>query len=269
MSLDEEIERALVSIDEPRLREAARDYLQSESMPALRAVERIDTQTYLEVGMFEWLIGRRKGPPTLGRLDSKCGGLPYIEDLGEWPERDGARTEFVGQLNFGEVAAHGAEHLPEHGLLVIYLSATEDEMFDCRWYPEPTKAKCVDLGWPQPSVDVERRIELGPALSYRLPASWGEVLPEEVAACDGVDALELVDEAIFEVSANVGALPYFGLDGPGPRQWLDWACHSYDDWLVLFHPLEGWWGSMFYTLMIRPEDLRARRFENARTLCWQ
>lgn len=50
---------------------------------------------------------------------------------------------------------------------------------------------------------------------------------------------------------------------------MDESLHEVDDSLELWTPLDGHFGSLSYSLMIRPEDFRADGLERCHTLCWQ
>ena len=266
-----DIQRQIDLLADPELTGFVSEYLRDHRRPALRADELWDEKRHLKVGLLARLFGRRKQPPVLAQHASKYGGVPYLEDPKEWPRtRQGEQATFVGQLNFSEV--NGPAGFPRQGIFVVFLVHSDEEFFRVRWYPQAEPGRAARLDWPVPSVDVEVPLHLCSADSFCIPGLWEEIIPEPIAARQRYEVDEMlagIREAVGQYGGNVGAEVGFGLDGPGPRQWLHDELYEVDRWYQLWTPLDGWWGSMSYSLMIRPQDFDAGRLERCETLGWQ
>lgn len=273
------IRRALDDLEDRELRECLAEFLETHHQPALRA-DIVDEERHpLEVAWWERLIGRSGDDPELPRMGSKYGGLPYLEDADEWPSTsDGRRDRFVGQIDFAD--AETPAHLPGRGILAVYAPpaepAADEDPFECfrtRWYPGPAPHRAAPPGDFCPTLPFEAPIELARADSYRLPTTWGEVVPGPVADRQDLeldDQLEEVNVAIWESSGHVGAACDFGLDGPGPRHWQTDPPDDVDAWFELWrpYPVEVR-GDLIHSLVIPERGLRSGELEGGWTLSWQ
>ncbi len=113
-------------------------------------------------------LGARTAAPTLDRLASKFGGLPYAEADERW---EGWR--FLGQIDLEEASAVlRADAVKLRGLLRLdlgdgVLGSNSVVNVRARWFPQPSAERAVDVqpasvgGW-------ETRLEF--ALAWTLPA---------------------------------------------------------------------------------------------------
>lgn len=273
------IRRALDDLEDRELRECVAEYLEAGHQPALRADLVEEERHPLEVAWWERLIGRSGDDPELPRMGSKYGGLPYLEDSDDWPKTpDGRSDRFVGQIDFAD--ADTPPHLPDRGILVVYDSPADPksgedpfERFRVRWYPDPAPHRVAPPACATPTVPFEAPLELTPADSYRLPTTWADVVPEQVADRQRYvvdDQLEEVNVAIWESSGHIGAAPDFGLEGAGPRTWRTDAPDDVDTWYELWRPYpDDHRGDLVHSLMIPERALRSGKLAECGTLSWQ
>ncbi|NVJ19076.1 DUF1963 domain-containing protein [Myxococcus sp. AM010] len=225
----------------------------------------------LRPSLLHRLMGHRAAQPVLPTLDSKFGGIPYVEEAGlAWEG-----FHFLGQLNFTQLSEAPAV-LPRRGLFALDrdLRAPDCSVnsFRVRWYPEPTEARARPVS-PPPCVgrwETRMRFSAGWSLpggdAWEAPLSSGDAqLRDTWNAWAPSGYLE--DErspGTHRLSGHRSA----GLDAPYafvPPPGRDSAPRAYAQLLRIdFDNASGFqWGTNWPYVLLHPEDLAANRLERA------
>jgi hypothetical protein len=122
------------------------------------------------------LLGRGAAKPVLSTLDSKFGGVPYVEEADlAWE-----RFSFLGQLNFAQLE-DPAPRWPRRGLFALDFGAPDFKpgAFRVRWYAEPSEERSR-VGARPPCVGAwETRMVFSPGWSLPGGKAWHTPLPAD------------------------------------------------------------------------------------------
>ncbi len=120
------------------------------------------------------LFGLGSAKPVLATLDSKFGGVPYVEE----PDLGWEHYAFLGQLNFAQLQ-DPAPGWPRRGLFALDFGVPDASsgMFRVRWYPEPSEERSRALGVPRCVGAWETRMVFSPGWSLPGGKAWDAPLP--------------------------------------------------------------------------------------------
>jgi uncharacterized protein YwqG len=221
-----------------------------------------------------------KSEGSLHSRGCRYGGLPLVPEGTAWPRSPEGPLHFLGQLDFEELAVCRGDALPElpsRGLLAFFYDVENqpwghepaDQAF-WRLVYVPPDVEPIVLHPPQELLEAERPVlpacQLLPSLGFSLPGWWDANAPVDPGFWSDVQAEdysqlrralvggEHVDRAVDQLR---GHPDWVQDDARNPGWNLLWQVGS-DERMGLV------WGSggTLY-LLIRDEDLAARRFERA------
>ncbi|QQR44524.1 DUF1963 domain-containing protein [Myxococcus xanthus] len=270
LELPEDLRRLLRS-QTPGLESDVVRFLETAPSPCLYIRSERVARSPLRPSILHRLMGHRAAQPVLSTLDSKFGGIPYVEEADlTW---DG--FHFLGQLNFAQLSDTPAT-LPRRGLFALDRNLRAPDCtasaFRVRWYPDPTEARARPVSPPRCVGRWETRMQFIPGWSLPGGAEWEAPLPAGVTQLhDAWNAWTpsgyLEDEqrpGLHRLSGHRSA----GLDEPYsfvPPPGRDSALHAYAQLLRIdFDNASGFqWGSNQAYVHLHHEDLAANRLERA------
>ncbi|AEI63714.1 DUF1963 domain-containing protein [Corallococcus macrosporus] len=270
LELPEDLRRMLRS-HSPELESDIERFLETAPAPCLYIRSERVARSPLRPSLLHRLMGHRAARPVLSALDSKFGGIPYVEEADlTW---DG--FHFLGQLNFAQLGDTPAT-VPRHGLFALDrdLRAPDGSphSFRVRWYPEPTEARARPVSPPPCVGRWETRMRFSAGWSLPGGDAWEAPLSSSDAQLrdtwnDWTPAGYLEDEqspGLHRVSGHRSA----GLDEPSafvPPHGRGRDLQEYTQLLrVAFDSASGFhWGTSWAYVLIHPEDLARNQLERA------
>ena len=213
------------------------------------------------------LLAGDAAKPVLAPVDSKFGGVPYVEEADlTWEP-----YEFLGQINFAQVE-DPPPGMPRRGLFALDFAEAGAGSFRVRWYPEPSVERSRAGAVPPCVGPWETRMVFSPGWSLPGLEAWHAPLPAgdeelwgewEELWCEWNDrapkgSLEDNCHRLFGHRSS-------GLDGLEPPPGRGSALDEYAQLLQLTfdHPAGFAWGSNCVYVLIHEADLAENRLDRA------
>lgn len=260
-----------------------RRLLQSRSSELVARVERFLAEaarrcTYLRTervagsplrpSLLHRLLGHRPAAPLLPILDSKFGGVPYVEEANlPW---EGFR--FLGQINLAQIE-DPPPLLHRHGLFALDVGTEglSSGAFRVRWYPAPSEQHSRSSALPRCVGRWETRMRFSPGWSLPGGEAWNAPLPadddELLRAWNGWRPEGFLEDEQHPAHRLLGHRSA-GLDEPygfEPPPGHGGAIGDYEMlWRITFDNPSGFhWGSNWLYVLVHHEDLVAGRLDRA------
>lgn len=200
--------------------------------------------------------------------ESKLGGCPYLEDIGQYPMGEGGRPMmFLAQINLGEMPP--LPDFPQEGLLQFYVENDDcyglDSVCVVRYIPTYTADESTLVRENPYCEDYEENLPFTKncKISFeRQEVYIGTECPEFIERFNGVS--EKVKEALYDFcdasDSRVGGYPYFVQYAP--------AYYTSEEYVLLLQlDIDDTSGIMFgdsgnCTFLISREELLAKNFSN-------
>ncbi|WP_375769083.1 YwqG family protein [Archangium gephyra] len=215
------------------------------------------------------LLAGDAAKPVLSPLDSKFGGVPYVEEA----DLTWGRYSFLGQIHFAQVE-DPPPGMPRRGLFALDFGTSEKGMplFRVRWYPEPSEERSRAGAVPPGVGPWETRMVFSPGWSLPGGEAWHAPLPagdEELWSewNDWTPKGFLEDEReechrLFgHRSAGLDEEPYGFEPPPGRGSALDEYAQLLR--LTFDNPTGFGWGSNWVYVLIHEADLAENRLDRA------
>ncbi|MCP3102215.1 DUF1963 domain-containing protein [Myxococcus sp. K15C18031901] len=221
----------------------------------------------LQPSLLHRLRGMRAARPVLGVLDSKFGGVPYVEEADlSWKDH-----RFLGQVQF-EQLRDSPPGMPAQGLFALDLVETRfgAPAFRVRWYPEPSEVRARSVVTPRSVGRWEARMVFAPGLSLPGGPAWMAPLPtddEELldAWMEWTPHGFLEDEWGAEPCHRLLGHVSGGLEDLGPVPGRREPLGAYEMlWRIdLDRSADFDWGTNWVYVLVHRDDLAANRLERA------
>ena len=270
LQLPEELRRRFRS-RAPALETDIERLLEAALSPCLYICSDRVARSPLRPSVFHGLMGHKAARPVLSELDSKFGGIPYVEET----DLTWEGFHFLGQINFAQIE-QTLGTLPRRGVFALDRNLRAP---DCsvnslrvRWYPEPDEARARAVSPPRCVGRWETRMRFSAGWSLPGGDAWEALLPTDDASLlepwsDWAPPGCLEDEhkgGLHRLSGHPsGGLdePYAFVPPPGRSGELQGYAQL---WRIGFDNASGFhWGTNQAYVLIHPDDLAANRLERA------
>jgi hypothetical protein len=265
LELPPQLEQMLTERGGDLLARVAR-FLESSPRPCTYATSERVANRPLRVGRIAGLLGRSSSPPTLGKLESKFGGMPYYEE----PDLEWSGHAFLGQMNFADIA-QPPPGSPRKGIFALDSADKGPLSFRTRWYPDPREAAAQEGPLPPSLGPWEARLRFKPGWSLPPSKPWTQFVPDNDDAIwdawnDWEPAGYLEDER--DLGHRILGHPSSGLDehyGFEPPPGRAPTIEDYEMlWRITYDNTAGFaWGTNWVYVIIHRDDLAAARLERA------
>ncbi len=255
----------------PELETDIEGRLEAAPSPCLYIRSERVARSPLRPSVLHRLLGHKAARPVLSALDSKFGGIPYVEET----DLTWEGFQFLGQVNFAQIE-ETFDTLPHRGIFALDRNLRAP---DCsvnslrvRWYPAPDDARARAVSPPPCVGRWETRMRFSAGWSLPGGDAWEALLPMDdtgiqKAWSDWTPPGYLEDEhegGLHRLSGHrSGALdePYAVVPPPGRSNEIQEYTQL---WRIGFDNASGfYWGTNRAYVLIHPDDLAANRMERA------
>lgn len=262
LHLPEDLRAAFARHGEAKAREVE-EYLRKAPRPCVYVTSERIGEAPLRRGALGRLLGMRTAAAVLPSVQSKFGGVPYVEGSVSWE-----RARFLGQINFAEVPMFPGMS-PRKGILALdRVDDGSSAPLRVRWYSEPLPSRAVDSAHVPSVGRFETAIKFRPGWTLPRDAAWYALVPESDVhglwdawnefAPEGFDEDENTHR-LFGHRAG-GLEDHYGFE---PREGRSGEISDYELLMrITFDNQAGFgWGTNWMHVLIHKDDLAAGAFD--------